>query len=122
NRASATLPDVAAIFVVCALVLMGDQDHIAVGVEWLMVATAAGVVYVNAYLRARRAGGNQTTLSITRTLTGTTLRLAQIAGSVALTFGNRAGLYVAAVAMVLGGANSVSGAWLLLAGVHEETN
>src|SRR5205807_9673242 len=38
NRAIATLTNLAAIFVVCALVLMGDQDHIAVGVEWLIVA------------------------------------------------------------------------------------
>jgi hypothetical protein len=51
---------------------------------------------------------------------GTTLYLAQIAGSVVLLFGATAGLYIAAVAMVLLGAYSVSGAWLLLVSADQD--
>ncbi len=119
HRAIGTLTNFAAIFVLCALVLMGGQGHIAVGVEWMIVATAAGAVYVNGYLQARKTGGSHTTLSVKRTLFGTSLFLAQIVGSVVLILGEEAGLYVAAIAMVLVAAYSVSGAWLLLAGVRQ---
>jgi hypothetical protein len=53
-------------------------------------------------------------------MSGTTFYLAQIAGSVVLLFGATAGLYIAAVAMVILGVYSVSGAWLLLVGAHED--
>jgi hypothetical protein len=51
-------------------------------------------------------------------LSGTATYVAQMAGSVVLLLGATAGLYIAAVAMVLLGAYSVSGAWLLVVGAH----
>ena len=53
-------------------------------------------------------------------MVGTTFYLAQIAGSVVLLFDAAAGLYIAAVAMVILGAYSVSGAWLLLVSAHQD--
>jgi hypothetical protein len=44
-RAIGTLTDFAGIFVVCAFALMGGQDHVAVGVEWLLVSVGAAAVY-----------------------------------------------------------------------------
>jgi len=40
------------------------------------------------YLRARTAGGSQTTLSLLRTVSGTGLYLAQIVGSILLLLGD----------------------------------
>ena len=55
-RAIGTLTGFMAIFITCALVLMGGQNHKAVGVEWLVVAGVAGVIHVNGYVRAMRGG------------------------------------------------------------------
>ncbi len=118
TRSIGTLANFAGIFVVCALALMGGQTHAAVGAEWFVVSSTAGAVLVNGYVRARVAGGSVTTLSLLRIMSGTAAYVAQMAGSVVLLLGATAGLYIAAVAMVLLGAYSVSGAWLLLVGAH----
>jgi hypothetical protein len=115
-----TLANFAGIFVVCALALMGGQSHAAIGAEWPVVSTAAGAVYVNGYIRARVAGGSVMTLSLLRTMSGTATYVAQMVGSFVLLLGATAGLYIAAVAMVVLGAYSVSGAWLLLVGAHSD--
>jgi hypothetical protein len=117
-RAVGTLTNFLGIFAVCALALMGGQHHAAVGTEWLLASTGAGVVYVYGYLRARTAGGSQTTLSLLRAVSGAGLYLAQIVGSILLLLDVTAGLYIAALAMVILTVYSVSGAWLLLVGVH----
>jgi hypothetical protein len=119
-RAIGTLTNFVGIFTVCALALMGGQNHVAVGTEWLLASAGAGAVYVYGYLRARTAGGNQTTLSLLRTVSGTGLYLAQIVGAILLLLDVKAGLYIAASAMVILAAYSVSGAWLLLVGVHQD--
>jgi hypothetical protein len=119
-RAIGTLTNFAGIFVVCALALMGGQNHVAIGTEWLVVSSTAGAVYVTGYLRARTSGGSQTTLSVLRTVSGTGFYGAQVVGSIVLLAGATAGLYIAAVAMVVLAAYSVSGAWLLLVGVQQD--
>jgi modulator of FtsH protease len=118
-RAIGTLTTFAGIFALCALVLMGGQNHVAIGAEWILVSAAAGTVYVYGYRRAQTGGGSRTTLSVLRTTSGTALYGAQIVGAVVLIAGSTAGLYIAAAMMVLLAAYSVSGAWLLLVGVHQ---
>jgi len=119
-RAIGTLTNFAGIFVLCALVLMGGQTYVAVGWEWLVTAVLAGAAYLFGYFGARTQGGSITTLSLLRSVVGTGLYLAQIAGSILLLFRVSAGLYVAAVAMVVLAAFSISGAWLLLVGVYRD--
>jgi len=118
-RAIGTLSNFAGIFVLCTFALMGSQNHVAVGIEWLLVSSVAGTVYVSGYLRARSKGGSPTTLSVLRTLTGTMLYSALFIGVVLLVFGSTVGLYIAGVAMVLLGVYSVSGAWLLVVAAYE---
>ena len=118
-RAIGTLMNFAGIFVLCSLALMGGQNHVAIGAEWLIVASSACGVFVHGFLRAR-SGGSETNPSLLRTMVGATFYLAQIAGSVVVLFGATAGLYIAAVAMVILGAYSVSGAWLLLVSAHQD--
>lgn len=119
-RAIGTLAGFSAVFITCALVLMGGQDHRAVGVEWLVVATTTTAIYVNGYVRARRRGGSAVGLGGVRLVGGTTLYVAEVAGAIALVLGYTGGLYVAAVAMIILLAWGISGAWLLVVGVHED--
>jgi hypothetical protein len=117
-RAIGTLTNFAGIFVLCAVALMGAQNHVAIGIEWILVSSGSCAVYVYGYLRARSAGGSPTTLSRLRTISGTTFYVALIAGSVVLLVGETAGLFIAGIAMVTIAVYSVSGAWLLLVGAY----
>src|SRR5215831_13914594 len=57
-RAIDTLSGMVGVLVICALALMGGQGHVAVGIEWFVVAGISGAVYVRGYFRAARGGGN----------------------------------------------------------------
>jgi hypothetical protein len=114
NRAIGTLAGFAAVFMICALVLMGGQSHVAVGIEWLAIAALAGIINVYGYVHALRTGGSPQGLSLGRVIIGSACYLAEMAGALTLSLGHIAGLYVAAVAMVMFFAMLLSGAWLLL--------
>src|SRR5207249_6545945 len=116
-RAIGTLTGFTAAFVVCSLAVMGGQDHRAVGIEWLVVATVAGAVYVYGYVQAIRVGESSVGLRMTRLVGGTGCYVAEAVGAAVLIAGQIAGLYVAAVAMFVLLAFMISGAWLLIVGV-----
>ncbi len=116
-RAIGTLTGFAAAFVTCSLAVMGGQDHRAVGTEWLIVATVAGAVYVYGYVQAIRVGESSVGLRTTRLVGGTGCYVAEAVGAGLLIAGQIAGLYVAAVAMIVLLAFMISGAWLLIVGV-----
>jgi hypothetical protein len=99
---------------------MGGQGHQAVGIEWLVVATGAAVIYVYGYVQAMRSGGSSAGLGASRLVSGTACYVAEIAGAILMTAGQVAGLYVASVAMIVYLAFSVSGAWLLIIGVYRD--
>ena len=120
NRAMGTLAGIIAAFVICSLALMGGQDHVAIGVEWATVAAIAGGVYVYGYVRAYRSGGSNVGLRLPRLATGTTLYIAEFVGACVLIAGRVAGLYVAAVSMLLLLVWMISGAWLLIVGVSPD--
>ena len=107
-------------FIICALALMGGQSHQAVGTEWLVVATVAGLSYVHNYVQAARMGGIKAELRPDRFAGGTTCYVAQMVGAVVLILGHVAGLYVAAVGLIALFAFMISGAWLLLVAVHDD--
>ena len=119
-RAIGTLVGFTAVFIMCALALMGVERYQAVGAEWLVVATIAGVIYVYGYVEAIRSGGSSAGLHGYRVVAGTTCYLAQIIGSLFLLLGHSAGLYTAAAAMVIYFALLISGAWLLIVGVYQD--
>ncbi len=120
SRAVGTLSSFIAVFTICGLALMGGQAHVAIGVEWLVVAVVAGYVYVGGYVKARTQGQSAVGLSSLRLAGGTGCYVAQVVGSALLIAGYIAGLYVAAVAMIVFFAFMISGAWLLLLGVHQD--
>jgi hypothetical protein len=119
NRAVATMTGFTAVFMICALALIGNQSYQWIGVEWLVVSPVPTITYIRVYVRARKIGRSSVGLSIGRFIAGTACYLAQIIGSVLLIAGYVAGLYVASVAMVLSFAFFISGAGLLITGIHE---
>ena len=120
SRAVGTLTGFVAAFLICALALMGGQNHVAIGSEWLVVSAVAGYVYVYGFVRALTKGTSGIGLNRLRFAGGTACYLAQAIGSLLLIAGYIGGLYVAAVAMVTFFVFMISGAWLLLVGVHED--
>src|SRR5271167_4541255 len=117
NRAIGTLTGLAAVFMMCAFVLMGGQNHKAVGIELLVVSFLASIVYVSGYLKAYKSSSGA---SLLRTTTGTTLYLAQIVGAIVLISGSIAGLYITAIALVANTCYMITGAWLLVVGVYQD--
>jgi hypothetical protein len=115
-RAIGTLTGFAAVFLRSALVLMGGQSYEAVGAELLAISFVAGFVYVYGYIQATRSGGGA---SLARTATGTGLYLAEMLGALLLILGHGAGLYIAAIALVINTCYMITGAWLLVLGVHQ---
>jgi hypothetical protein len=118
-RAIGTLTGFAAVFVTCGLAVMGGQSHVAVGAEWASVAGIAALVYVYGYVEAIRQGGSTAWLRRYRLVGGTGLYVVEVAGAIALILGSAAGLYVAAITMVVLLAFLISGAWLLIVGTAE---
>lgn len=113
-RSIGTLTGLAAVFLRCALALMGGLGPQILGAEFLIVAGAAGCVYVYGYIKAIRAGSGP---SIYRTGAGTGLYLVEVVGAAWLISGSATGLYVVAAAMVVNTCYMISGAWLLIMGV-----
>jgi hypothetical protein len=122
NRAVGTLTGFTAAFMICAFAVMADQSKAMVGVEWLVIAVVGAYVYVNGYVQAVRTGGSPEGLSLLRVVGGTICYIAQIIGSILLIAGHDIGLHVAAAAMVMFFALTVSGAWLLVVGAHQSAN
>jgi hypothetical protein len=120
HRAVGTIAGFTAIFVICALGVMGGQDHRAVGLEWLVVAAVATAVYVYGYIQAIRLGGSSAGLRSFRLIGGTALHAVEIVGAALLLAGYIAGLYLAAISMVGLLAYMISGAWLLIMGVSAQ--
>ncbi len=83
------------------------------------MAGLAAFVYVRGYIEAIQAGASSVGLSFTRLVSGTSCYVAEVSGAVALAMGYAAGLYVAAVAMVVMLAFTISGAWLPVVGVSD---
>ena len=116
-RAIDTLTAMTGIFVICALALMGGQDHRAVGIEWFVVAAISIAVYLHGYVQAVRRGGSIVWLRARRMVVAAVLYLTQLVGAALLVADRIAGLYVAAVAMVVALTFMISSAWLLVVGV-----
>jgi hypothetical protein len=119
NRAIGTLTGFTAVFMICALGLVGKQNHQSIGVEWLAVSVPATAIYIRGYFRVVKMHGNLTALTVGRVIFGTADYIVQMIGSILLISGYIAGLYVASIAMVISFASLISGAWLLIVGIHE---
>ena len=119
NRAIGTLTGFTAIFLICALALIGNQNYVSLGIEWLVIMIPATIIYIRGYILAVKKGGSEKGLSLTRTIGGTLCYVAQVMGAVILVSGYIAGLYIASIAMIASFISLISGSWLLIMGIHE---
>ena len=117
HRAMNTLAGLGAAFVSAALVLMGGQDHRAVGAELLIVTAFAVVVGLRSFTQILRSGTDLPRNSLYRTIGSQLLWFTEIAGAAILIAGSISGLYVAAIALVANFYFMISGSWLLLVGI-----
>jgi hypothetical protein len=120
NRAINMLSGFSAIFMACSLALLGDQHLVALGIEWLFLWFVATAIFINGYVVAIKSGMSSIGLNTPRLAGGTMCYLAEVAGAICLIFGNRVGLYIAAVATIVLFAFLISGAWLLIIGIYED--
>jgi hypothetical protein len=119
NRAIATLTGFTAVFMICALALMGNQSYQWIGVEWLVLTLVPMITYIRVYFRATKIGRSSVGLSIRRFIMGTSCYAAQVIGAVLLISGYVTGLFLASAAMVLSFAFFISAAWLLITGIQD---
>jgi len=120
HRARSILTGLAAVFMRCALVLMGGQSGQAVAAELFAMCAIVAAAGVWSFLEVRRGARSVPTGSVYRTAGGTACYLAEMLGAVVLFLGNAAGLYIVSVAMVSNFFFMISGSWLLLVGVSRD--
>jgi len=119
NRATNMLSGFTAVFMACGLALIGNQRLEALGAEWLVLWLIATTIFIRGYVVAIRAGMSSIGLTAPRLAGGTLCYLAEVIGAIFLMLGQSAGLYIAAVASTVLFAFLISGAWLLMLGIHE---
>ena len=117
NRAINTLTGLALVFMRCALVLMGAQNHQSIGAELLVVSSISAAVFVKGYTKAIRMSKG---LRLSRIVGGSLVHLGEMIGAALFLFGYLSGLYIAAVAIVTNTCYMVSAAWLLVIGVFDQ--
>ena len=119
NRSVNMLSGFSAIFMACALALLGGQSIVELGFEWVVLWLVATFIFVRGYVIALRSKMSSVGLNVPRLAGGTVCYLAEVAGAVFLIFGHDAGLYIAAIATIVLFAFLISGAWLLIIGIYE---
>jgi hypothetical protein len=117
-RAINMLSGFTAAFVISALALMGHQTHRSLGIEWLLVASLTAGINTNGYVQGSRLAGSRYALSPVRIVGGSACYLGQIVGSFIFLLGSTAGIYVAAIALIVNFYFLISGSWLLIVGTE----
>jgi len=116
-RAINTLTGLALVFMRCALVLMGGQNHRAIGAELFIVGGCSAAVFAKGYARAITMSSG---LRRSRIVGGSLIHAVEMTGAAVFFFGGLAGLYIAAVALVGNTCYMVTAAWLLVIGVFDQ--
>ena len=116
-RAINTLTGLALVFMRCALVLMGSQNHRAIGAELFVVSGISAAIFIRGYAEAIRMSNS---LTISRIIGGSLVHFAEMLGAAIFFFGHLSGLYIAAAAMVINTCYMITAAWLLVIGAFDE--
>jgi len=117
NRAINTLTGLALVFLRCALVLMGGQNHQSIGAELLVVSGVSFAVFVVGYVRAIRMSNG---LRLSRVVGGSLVHVAEMIGAAVFISGHLSGLYIAAVAIVANTCYMITAAWLLVISAFDQ--
>ncbi len=116
-RAINTLTGLALVFMRCALVLMGAQNHKSIGAELLVVSGISAAVFVKGYTKAIRMSSG---LRVSRIVGGSLVHLAEMIGAALFILGYLPGLYIAALAIVTNTCYMITAAWLLVIGAFDQ--
>jgi hypothetical protein len=116
-RAINTLTGLALVFMRCALVLMGAQNHHSIGAELFVVSGISLAIFYRGYTKAMKMSRG---LRLSRIVGGSVVHLTEMIGAALFFFGHVAGLYIAAIAMVTNTCYMITAAWLLVMGVVEQ--
>jgi hypothetical protein len=114
HRARTILTGLTAVFIRCALVLMGGQNARAIAIELIGVLL---VVEAILYRSIRQAAREADPWVLRRAIGSFACLVLEQAGAVIFFFGAAWGLYVVGLGMMSSFVFMVSGAWLLLVGV-----
>lgn len=117
NRAINTLTGLALVFMRCALVLMGGQNHRAIGAELFVVCGVSAAIFARGYVHAITMSDG---LRLSRIVGGSVIHGAELIGAAVFFFGHMAGLYIAAVAIVVNTCYMITAAWLLVVGTFDQ--
>jgi len=116
-RAINTLTGLALVFMRCALVLMGAQNHRSIGGELFVVCGISAAIFIKGYTNAIKMSRG---LRRSRIVGGSLLHMAEMIGAALFFFGYVPGLYIAAVAILANTCYMITAAWLLVIGVFEQ--
>ncbi len=119
NRAINMLTGFSAVFMACGFELFGNQGLEALGFEWLFLWLIATAIFIRGYVIAIRLGMSSIGLTAPRLAGGTMCYFAEVVGAILLILGQSAGLYVAAIGIIVLFGFLISGAWLLIIGIYE---
>src|SRR6202451_116572 len=89
-RAINTLTGLALVFMRCALVLMGAQNHRSVGAELFVVSGLSIAIFFRCYTKAMKMSNG---LRLSRIVGGSLVHLTEMVGAAAFFFGHLPGLY-----------------------------
>jgi len=120
NRAINMLTGFTAVFMACSFALIGNQHLGALGLEWLVLWLIATAIFIRGYVMAIRSGMSSIGLTTSRLTGGTICYFAQVIAAILLIRGHSAGLYIAAIAIIVLFGFLISGAWLLMIGIYED--
>src|ERR1700729_206533 len=90
-RSINTLAGLTAVFVQCGLVLMPGQNHIAIGLEVLLIAVIGTIIFLYGFRQAFKFGSHP---SKQRLVIGSCLYLVESIGALVLISGSLLGLYI----------------------------
>lgn len=116
-RAINTLTGLALVFMRCALVLMGAQNHHSIGAEVFVVSGLSLGIFYRGYTKAMHMSQG---LRLSRIVGGSLVHLTEMVGAAIFFFGHLPGLYVAAIAMVANTCYMITAAWLLVIGIADQ--
>jgi hypothetical protein len=116
-RAINTLTGLALVFMRCALVLLGAQNHRSIGAELFVVSGISAAVFVTGYTKAIRMSNG---LRLSRIAGGSIVHLAEMIGAALFFFGYLPGLYIAAAAIVTNTCYMITAAWLLVIAAFDQ--
>jgi hypothetical protein len=120
HRGRSILTGMAALFVRCALALMGDQSGRVIGIELLVILVPISVGGFLSFLPVVASETGAPPQSTLRTFGSLGCYVTESIGAALLVVGLGGAIYVVGIAMLANFFFTISGAWLLMIGVSTD--